>query len=154
MYEIALESPDQADVKALLDLSDRYHEKLYPAESNHLLDVADLINDQTHFFVARRVENDEVVGCGAIVSYPGYGEIKRMFVLPETRGTGLGRELLMVLEMAARQFKLPCLRLETGVSQPEAIGLYRNAGFVEIGPFGEYQLDPLSLFMEKELVKD
>ncbi|WP_417821706.1 GNAT family N-acetyltransferase [Terasakiella sp.] len=154
MYEIALESPDQADVKVLLDLSDRYHEKLYPAESNHLLDVADLINDQTHFFVARRVENDEVVGCGAIVSYPGYGEIKRMFVLPETRGTGLGRELLMVLEMAARQFKLPCLRLETGVSQPEAIGLYRNAGFVEIGPFGEYQLDPLSLFMEKELVKD
>ncbi|WP_417830884.1 GNAT family N-acetyltransferase [Terasakiella sp.] len=154
MYEIALESPDQADVKALLDLSDRYHEKLYPAESNHLLDVADLINDRTHFFVARRVENDEVVGCGAIVSYPGYGEIKRMFVLPETRGTGLGRELLMVLEMAARQFKLPCLRLETGVSQPEAIGLYRNAGFVEIGPFGEYQLDPLSLFMEKELVKD
>jgi len=154
MYEIALESPDQADVKALLDLSDRYHEKLYPAESNHLLDVADLINDRTHFFVARRVENDEVVGCGAIVSYPGYGEIKRMFVLPETRGTGLGRELLMVLEMAARQFELPCLRLETGVSQPEAIGLYRNAGFVEIGPFGEYQLDPLSLFMEKELVKD
>ncbi|WP_417841277.1 GNAT family N-acetyltransferase [Terasakiella sp.] len=154
MYEIALESPDQADVKVLLDLSDRYHEKLYPAESNHLLDVADLINDRTHFFVARRVENDEVVGCGAIVSYPGYGEIKRMFVLPETRGTGLGRELLMVLEMAARQFKLPCLRLETGVSQPEAIGLYRNAGFVEIGPFGEYQLDPLSLFMEKELVKD
>ncbi|GGF56767.1 hypothetical protein GCM10011332_07780 [Terasakiella brassicae] len=43
---------------------------------------------------------------------------------------------------------------ETGVSQPEVIGLYRNAGFVEIGPFGEYQLDPLSLFMEKELVKD
>jgi len=153
MYEIALESPDQAEVKALLDLSDRYHGELYPAESNHLLDVADLTNDQTHFFVARKVENDEVVGCGALVSYPGYGEIKRMFVLPQTRGTGLGRELLMVLEMAARQFKLRCLRLETGVSQPEAIGLYRSAGFVEIGPFGDYQKDPLSLFMEKELVK-
>jgi putative acetyltransferase len=154
MYEIALESPDQTDVIKLLEMSDIYHQTLYPAESNHLLDVADLMNEHTHFFVARKVDTDEVVGCAAIVSHHGYGELKRMFVLPQTRGTGLGRELLMVLEMAARQFKLPCLRLETGVSQPEAIGLYRSGGFYEIGPFGDYKADPLSLFMEKELVKE
>lgn len=136
MYEIALESPDQADVKVLLDLSDRYHEKLYPAESNHLLDVADLINDRTHFFVARRVENDEVVGCGAIVSYPGYGEIKRMFVLPETRGTGLGRELLMVLEMAARQFKLPCLRLKRACPNPKPLGFIAMPGLLKLARLG------------------
>jgi putative acetyltransferase len=63
----------------------------------------------------------------------------------------LGRELLMVLEMAAKQFGMRCIRLETGVSQPEAIGLYRSAGFEEIGPFGLYEVDPLSLFMQKEL---
>ncbi len=151
MYEIALENPDQRDVIKLLELSDAYHAELYPAESNHLLDVSELKSDQAHFFVARKTEDNSVVGCGAIVSYPEYGELKRMFVLPETRGTGLGRELLMVLELAANQFGLPRLRLETGVSQPEAIGLYRSAGFEEIGPFGDYELDPLSLFMEKEL---
>ncbi len=150
-YEIALETPNQPDVIKLFELSDAYHGALYPAESNHLLDPAELENDQTHFFVARRSESEEAVGCAALVSFRDYGEVKRMFVLPETRGTGLGRKLLMVLELAAKQFSLPCLRLETGVKQPEAIGLYRSAGFNEIGPFGGYEPDPLSLFMEKEL---
>lgn len=151
MYEIALESPNQIEVLKLFEMSDAYHASLYPAESNHLLNVTELLNDNTHFFVARRVATQEVVGCAALVSYRDYGEVKRMFVLPETRGTGLGRELLMVLEMAAKQFGMRCIRLETGVSQPEAIGLYRSAGFEEIGPFGLYEADPLSLFMQKEL---
>jgi putative acetyltransferase len=43
------------------------------------------------------------------------------------------------------------LRLETGIHQPEALGLYRAAGFVERGPFGPYRPDPLSVFMEKPL---
>ena len=43
------------------------------------------------------------------------------------------------------------LKLETGISQPEAIGLYRRDGFLEIAPFGHYQTDPLSIFMEKRL---
>ena len=43
------------------------------------------------------------------------------------------------------------LRLEMGGRQPEALGLYRSAGFVEIGPFGAYAPDPLSVFMEKTL---
>lgn len=150
MYEIALENPNQDDVKELLAASDAYHAALYPAESNHLLNVDSLMAGDTHFFVARN-KADQPVGCAALRSFDGYGEIKRMFVRPETRGTGLGRELLMVLELAANQFKLPYLRLETGVKQPEAIGLYRSAGFREIGPFGDYELDANSLFMEKIL---
>ena len=41
------------------------------------------------------------------------------------------------------------LRLETGVLQPEALGLYRKLGYRERGPFGAYAADPLSVFMEK-----
>jgi putative acetyltransferase len=41
------------------------------------------------------------------------------------------------------------VRLETGVKQPEAIALYKSAGFVEIEPFASYAPDPLSVFMEK-----
>jgi putative acetyltransferase len=44
------------------------------------------------------------------------------------------------------------LRLEMGGLQPEALSLYRSAGFVEIGPFGAYGPDPLSIFMEKEIL--
>ncbi|WP_135079347.1 GNAT family N-acetyltransferase [Terasakiella sp. SH-1] len=150
-YEISLATPDQPTVIQLLELSDAYYAELYPAESNHLLDVDALMNDNTHFFVARDIEDARIVGCAALVSYSDYGEIKRMFVLPETRGTGAGRDLLCVLEQAARQFKLPFLRLETGTAQPEAIGLYKAEGYKEIEPFGDYKRDPLSLFMEKEL---
>lgn len=46
---------------------------------------------------------------------------------------------------------LTAIRLETGISQPEAIGLYRKAGFVEIEAFAPYRPDPLSMFMEKAL---
>jgi putative acetyltransferase len=37
---------------------------------------------------------------------------------------------------------------------PAALPLYRSAGFLEIGPFGHYVLDPLSVFMEKTLRPD
>jgi putative acetyltransferase len=43
------------------------------------------------------------------------------------------------------------LRLETGAKQPEALALYRSAGFVDIGPFGHYEPDPNSVFMEKRI---
>lgn len=58
----------------------------------------------------------------------------------------MDRLILRGLEM-----RLRAIRLETGIHQPEAIGLYRSYGFQEIEPFGAYKADPLSLFMEKEL---
>ncbi len=42
-------------------------------------------------------------------------------------------------------------RLETGIAQPEALGLYRAMGYYERAPFGAYLTDPLSVFMEKRL---
>jgi putative acetyltransferase len=55
------------------------------------------------------------------------------------------------LEAEARRLGVSVLRLETGISQPEALALYRRRGYVERAPFGAYRLDPLSLFMEKTL---
>ena len=43
------------------------------------------------------------------------------------------------------------VRLETGISQPEAIGLYERYGYYKIPPFGDYWDDPLSFFYEKTL---
>ena len=56
-----------------------------------------------------------------------------------------------VLEDELRDRQIRLARLETGISQPEAIGLYRRLGYRERGPFGRYRPDPLSLFMEKTL---
>ena len=81
----------------------------------------------------------------------GYGEIKRMFVADAARGHGIGRRLLAAIESEARNFGLSVLRLETGIRQPAAIGLYRSCGYREVAPFGDYGPDPLSVFMEKTL---
>ncbi|WP_377289160.1 GNAT family N-acetyltransferase [Rhizobium sp. SG2393] len=147
---IALEPARQEAIIALLDQSDRYMQALYPPESNHLVDVSTLEQPNVRFHVARH--DGAVVGCAALVlSGDGTGEMKRMFVDPAARGLKIGRRLLDALAETARAENLAAIRLETGIHQPEAIGLYRSGGYTEIPPFGSYQPDPLSLFMEKRL---
>lgn len=147
---IALEPPRQPAVVRLLDLSDAYAASLYPAESNHMVDLSSLEQPVVSFFVARR--EGDIVGCCALVKAgDGTAEIKRMFVDPEARGLRVGKLLLQALEARAAQLGLTAIRLETGIYQPEAIGLYKAAGYVERPPFGGYQLDPLSLYMEKPI---
>jgi putative acetyltransferase len=148
MIQIDIESPAQTEVARLLEASDAYMASLYPAESNHLLDIASLQRPEVKFLVAR--VDGRALGCGAVVSSgEGWAEIKRMFVSPSARGLKLGRRLLERIEALASENGERLLRLETGAKQPEALALYRSAGFVEIGPFGSYRPDPLSLFMEK-----
>lgn len=148
--EIAVEDPDQPEIALLLQASDAYMASLYPAESNHMLDVASLRQPQVAFLVAR--VDGKAQGCGAVVdSGEGWAEVKRMFVAPAARGLKLGRRLLDEIGAIAIRRGARVLRLELGGLQPEALGLYRSAGFVEIGPFGAYRPDPLSIFMEKTL---
>ncbi len=147
---IALEPPRQSAVVRLLELSDAYVASLYPAESNHMLDLSSLEEPEVAFFVARH--EGEIVGCCALVEAgDGTAEIKRMFVDPEARGLRIGQKLLEALEVHAGARGLTAVRLETGVHRPEAIGLYRKFDYREIPPFGSYLPDPLSLFMEKRL---
>jgi len=152
MIEITLriESPRQPDVVRLIEALDAYQTGLYPPESNHFLDLGALAEPSVRFFVARR--DGKVLGCAALRIDPaGYGELKRMFVSPEARGLKLGRRLLERIEEEARREGLGCMRLETGIHQPEALGLYRSTGYVERDAFGDYSPDPLSVFMEKSL---
>jgi putative acetyltransferase len=147
---ITLESPRQDAVLDLIRQSDAYAASLYPAESNHMLDLGALERPAVRFFVARR--DGRVVGCGAlVVGGGGQAELKRMFVDPATRGLKVGRDLLARIEDEARDLGVRLIQLETGIHQPEAIGLYRRFGYLDRGPFGDYGPDPLSVFMEKTL---
>jgi putative acetyltransferase len=147
---IRRERPDQSDVLRLIEALDALMIGLYPAESNHLLDVATLLDPAATFLVARG--QGEAVGCGAMLNDPrGWGEVKRMFVRPDQRGKRLGARMLAELEEIARTEILPLLRLETGIHNADALSLYRRAGFTERGSFGDYAPDPLSVFMEKRL---
>lgn len=81
------------------------------------------------------------VACGALRSYEGKAEFKRIYVVPQQRGQGLGAAMLAFLEDVARHAGFSVAVLETGSGQPEAISLYRKLGWREIAPFGEYAAD-------------
>ncbi|HET6282220.1 MAG TPA: GNAT family acetyltransferase [Polyangia bacterium] len=148
--QVVQEPARQHDVVSLIEALDSYVAGLYPAESNHLMDIQSLAARDVRLFVARL--NGGAVGCGALrVDPSGYGEIKRMYVAPSARGQGIGQAILVRLEEEARAAGLSSVRLETGIRQPEAVGLYRAAGYREIPPFGNYRPDPMSVFMEKAI---
>jgi putative acetyltransferase len=147
MIVVRKADPRETVFRAFLSASDTYMASLYPAESNHLLDVETLLQPDVYF--AGAWSDDVAVGCGAFRQYTNYVEIKRVWVDPAARGLGLSRKIMTHLEQEAVQRGQRFARLETGISQPEALGLYRAIGYKDCTPFGDYQPDPLSVFMEK-----
>ena len=95
--------------------------------------------------------DDEVaVGCGGLRTLDGsHGEIKRMYVVPERRGTGVATALLSALEGEARGRGWERLVLETGDQQPEAMRLYEREGYIRVPNFGYYADSDLSICYEK-----
>jgi putative acetyltransferase len=150
VLSIARENPRQDDVVALIRQSDALMQSLYPAESNHLVDIERLAAAHVYVLVAR--DGGRALGCGAFVlGADGQAEMKRVFVDPAARGKGVARAIMAALEREAALLGVTLMQLETGIRQPEAIALYRKFGYAERGPFGAYKPDPLSLFMEKRL---
>jgi putative acetyltransferase len=150
MASIVPERPDTPDALALIDELESYLEPQYPSESRHGYSVDKLLRENVAFFVVR--EDSEAAGCGGVQLYgTDYGELKRMYVRPRFRGRGLGRLMLEHLADHARRNGVGLLRLETGIYEKEAIGLYEGFGFERIPPFGEYKVDPLSIFYEKRI---
>ena len=152
---IEMTDPRRTDVRRLVAELDAYMQGLYPAESNHLVDVESLAAPEVRFFTVR-VEG-ELMGCAAIMlreesAEEPYAEVKRVYVSPRGRGLGLGKRLLSRLEEETRTAGLALMRLETGIYQPEALGLFAAFGFDRCGPFGDYPVDdPHSVFMAKRL---
>jgi len=94
------------------------------------------------------------VACGAFKAYDkDRVEIKRMYVLPELRGQGIGLAVLQELETWAAELNYPACVLETGKKQPEAIRLYQKAGYAIIKNYGQYENVENSVCMEKSLSK-
>ncbi len=152
---IAPDDPRAPGLLPLIEALDAYLNALYPAISNHIMDLEELCAPEVTLLTARRGGHPDgpPLALAALVGHgnekPPYGELKRMYVLPEARGLGLAKRLLLEIEALARAKGLTSLKLETGIHQPEALALYRRHGFTERGPFGSYVLDPMSLFMEK-----
>jgi putative acetyltransferase len=147
---ITRERPDTADAMALIDELEGVLAPQYPDESRHGYSVEKLIAQGVAFFVLR--DGGRAAACGGVQLFgTEYAEVKRMYVRPAFRGRGYAKRILDTLADHARAGGVALLRLETGIHQHEAIGLYETWGFRRIGPFGAYRDDPLSVFMERDI---
>jgi GNAT superfamily N-acetyltransferase len=107
-------------------------------------------DDITAFFVA--FDNNKPLGCGGLRELnPTEAEVKRMFVDPSARGTGVSTALLARLEQYGRERGYTRLLLETGDQQPDAIRFYTREGYERIPNFGYYVDSPISLCFAKAL---
>lgn len=123
-----------------------------PAESVHALDVTGLKDPRVTFWSL--ADGEAILGCVALKQLDAaHGELKSMRTDASARGRGFGALLLAHVLDEARRRGYTRLSLETG-SEPffaPARALYSKAGFVECAPFGDYVLDPASVFMTLEL---
>ena len=136
---------------------DGYLDPLYPKESQHGYRAKKLVEQKVEFYVI--YYEGEPAACGGVqfIGNPddpaeSFGELKRMYVRDQFRGLGLAKQMLAHLERVAASMGAARMRLETGIHQPKAIGLYEKCGYFRIPPFGNYPPgDPLSLCYEKRL---
>ena len=98
------------------------------------------------------IENGEVAGCVALRPIgEGVCEMKRLYVRPNFRGRGLGRDLTERIMSEARDIGYKVMRLDTLPGKmDQALGMYRSLGFREIEPYYPNPVEG-AVFMELAL---
>lgn len=142
---------DHPDAVALIAEVQREYVARYGDEDLTPVDPAQFTPPHGLFLVGYL--DDRPVACGGWRVHDGpdgtEAEMKRMYVSPAVRGRGLARAVLAELERTAVGAGLPRMVLETGSEQPEAIALYRSAGYVDVPRFGYYADVPEALHLGK-----
>jgi len=150
---IAIESPLEDDVRALIAALNEYLLSLTPPEGCFHMTVEEMAAPDTTVFVAR--ENGEAIACGALRRHAGgAAEVKRMYTVPEQQGKGIGGRILAEIEKLARQEGFRRLVLETGDRHPAAWRVYERGGFARCGRILDYPDSPWSIYYAKELAKE
>jgi GNAT superfamily N-acetyltransferase len=151
---------DHPDVQALVEGLQQLYVEIYGGRDESPIDAAEFEVPRGAFAVAYLPGSGSgsgsgsatPVGMGAWRLLPdGRGELKRLFVRPGHRGRGVSRALLGWLEDSARASGVAWMVLETNTAHPEAIQLYRSAGYEAVADYGHYADEPETVSLGREL---
>lgn len=142
MQTIEVGIPGTADTDGivrtyLIDVVSRYHGR--PATDGErdtaLADEPydDLQGDTGILLLAR--DGGAVVACAGARFAEGHAELTKVFTLPDARGRGIARRLVLALEQAALERGLRSLRLDTRSDLVEACAMYESLGFRAVEAF-------------------
>ena len=137
------------DALALIAQSEAELAAIYPPEVHYAFSPDQLRGAGVRFLVV--YAGGTPVACGGVALLDGYAELKRIFCAVVRRGEGHADAVVIALEDEARDASHGLIRLETGLASPAAIRFYARLGYAEISPFGDYEENGSSVFMEKRL---
>jgi putative acetyltransferase len=149
---VAPETAGRADVTELLAAHVALMRAQTPQDSCHVMSADGLSASGARLYSLR--EDGQLLAIGALAPIaPGHEELKSMHVRDVARGRGAGRVLLDGMLADARGRGVARISLETGSGQDHAAAraLYQKAGFAPCGPYAGYRVDPLSVFMHRDI---
>ena len=141
---------DDARVRALLAL--HVSSSRATGGCDHSLEAEELKAPGIRLWAAW--DEDRLLGVGALQRLSDdHGEIKSMHTRDDCRRCGVGSALLLHIIDAARAAGMRRVSLETGSADyfVAARALYQKHGFIVCEPFGDYALDPSSVYMTRTL---
>jgi GNAT superfamily N-acetyltransferase len=144
--EVGYGHPDAAQLVAEVQLE---YAARYGSQDASPVDPAEFAAPQGRFLVGYL--GGTPVACGGWHALGTDAEIRRMYVSYAARRLGFARAILAELERTALAAGHRRMILETGTVLPEAVSLYRSAGYTDIAPFGYYAQAPLSIYLGKPL---
>lgn len=149
----AIETPLQADVRAMVRELNAHLMPLSPPEFQFQMTAEQMAEPHTTVFVARD-KTGNATGMGSLKMHgPDLAEVKRFWIRPACRGTGIGRTLLDRVILLARENAVGRIALETGGTEPFAgtWRFYEAGGFTRCDAFLDYPDTHYSRFYEKYL---
>lgn len=154
LEEVSYDHPEAA---RLTDLAQAYYLALYGGADTNPLAAAELAPPLGAFLVGYLGSEAVAMGgwhfssgpIGVAAERPA--EIRRMFVVANCRGQGLGWALLRAIEASAVAAGADVMVLETGLPQADAVGFYRSAGYRDVPAFGYWAEAPLAIHLGKRL---
>jgi len=150
--EIRMDDLTGAEIIALLEEHLRCMAAVSPPESRHALNLDGLRQPGITFWTIW--SGSDLAGCGALKELDNqHGEIKSMRTAYAHQRRGVASQMLRHILDEAKRRGYRRLSLETGAMDyfDPARRLYASFGFARCGPFGNYVLDPNSVFMAKEI---